>query len=129
MNEKHWGSWQHPEAPAEEVAKLFSFLKLWYMRFLPTAQEAIAGFKEAYRKNYPLLKAIAGEKLLSVNFESRLFQDMTCSQIISRLLDKIAFCFGDNKLQSTAASKILHTIKPDLFVMWDSDIIGSYRSA
>ena len=53
------------------------------------------------------------------------FGDGDVSQLIICTLDAIAR-YGPRKYESTAASKILHTINPELFVMWDRAIRGGY---
>ena len=50
----------------------------------------------------------------------------TVGCIIGRCFDRLATCHSDDLNEATAASKILHIIYPDLFLMWDRAIRCGY---
>lgn len=128
LRDKNWTDWESGEVPNGEIERLFLFLKQWGMQFLPVGAQAIAGFQRSHSKVRQLLKEIEGERVETIDFGKRVSGRLSHTQVIAEIFDSIAYCFGNNKQESVAASKILHTVNPNLFVMWDSDIyIYGYR--
>jgi len=122
IQDKNWAAWELGEVPTEEVERLFLFLKQWGMQFLPVGTEAISGFQKGYSKVHKLLKEMGDVKLETIDLCTQAEGGLSNTQVIAEIFNGMACCFGNNKRESTAASKILHTMCPDLFVMWDSDI-------
>jgi len=122
MQDKNWTALEPGEVPNGEVERLFLFLKKWGTQFLPVGTQAIAGFQQSYRKVYYLLNEIEGERIETIDFGKQVLGGLSHTQVIAEIFDSIAYCFGNNKRESVAASKILHTVNPNLFVMWNSDI-------
>jgi hypothetical protein len=122
IRDKNWAAWESGEVPTDEVERLFLFLKQWGMQFLPAGTQATTGFQQSYSKVHKLLKGIGEVKLETIDFYEQAGGGFSHIHVIAEIFDSIAYCFGNNKRESTAASKILHTAHPSLFVMWDSDI-------
>lgn len=122
IQDKNWAAWELGEVPAEEVKRLFLFLKQWGMQFLPVGTEAITGFQKSYSNVHKLLKGIGDVRLETIDLCEQTGEGLSNIKVIAEIFDSMAYCFGNNKRESTAASKILHTVRPSLFVMWDSDI-------
>lgn len=123
MEDKKWQSWDYPGIPDAEIERLFLFLNQWSTHY-PSGLEAVRGFKQVYQGIFPLVQAIKDETLETLNFRRQIYEDLACSEAIRCIFEKIATC--GYRYESTGASKILHTINPSLFVMWDDSIRGGY---
>jgi len=123
MRNKNWHSWESPEVTDAEVSKLFDFVNQWRTH-VPRGREQEEGFKEAYRESYRFLQMLRAEKLETVDFEREIYEGKSVSHIIYQVFERIAH-FGYRE-ELVAASKMLHTIAPNLFVMWDSNICAGY---
>ena len=108
IKRKNWNAWLTPNVPFDEVELLFGFIKSWD-RFFQGDKDL---FLEIYKEVFPLMDKIRSYKIQ----ETILSNELTVE--IRRSFDKVADCAG-GRYESTDASKILHTIVPDFFVMWD----------
>lgn len=101
-----------------EVKKLFDFILHWDFHFQGDPKK----FQECYAEIFPIIKNLEDERLEDANFNDRELRNK-----IEQIFDKVANCAW--RYESTDASKILHTILPKLFVMWDrkirKEILGS----
>lgn len=122
VREKDWKEWEStPFISDGEIEKLFGFIKKWDFHFR-VDQDNIVKFREVYSLVYPLLKELRTETIHEVDFEKKMGRQslVTCSQVIFIIFEEIAHSFP--RYESTDTSKIIHTIHPDLFVMWDDSI-------
>lgn len=107
LENKEWGEWEKPDIPREEVVKLFRFIKSWDCFF----QGDIDKFLRIYSEIFPVLLEFKDLKVEDINLD-----DKELTTKVRDIFDKVAYC------PRARASKILHTILPDFFVMWDDKI-------
>jgi hypothetical protein len=100
------------DLPIKEGMFLFGFVLSWDSNF----QGDLAKFLETYKDIFPILKKFEDTTIIKVDLNEQVKND------ISMIFDKIADCPRKKRFESTDASKILHTIIPELFVMWDDKI-------
>ena len=112
MKLKDWEIWMNPDLPSDEIRKLFNFIKSWDRFF----RGDVKTFQEIYREVYPTIQELKDERIEDTNFTEEL------KIKVRDVFDKVANCPLINRYESTDASKILHTILPNFFVMWDDDI-------
>jgi len=117
MKTKDWPAWDGPELPDSEVRLLFTFLNQWSTHY-PSGPEAVIAFKEAYRIVFPKLQAIGHTKLEEADLT------VSTSEQVKDIFEKVASCGA--RYEATGASKILHAIAPQFFVMWDANICSGY---
>ena len=113
LQQKNWEKWKSPIVPIDEIEKLFRFIRSWD-RFFQGDPEV---FQKIYKEIYPILDSLKHEKVEDA--------DLTSEEIktnIRDVFDKVADCTLIGRFESTDASKILHTILPNFFVMWDDAI-------
>ena len=96
----------------EEAEKLLRFITSWDHHFIGE----IETFQHIYSDISPDLDFLKDKSIESVDLDNPQVE-----KSISHIFDKVAdgLCY---KHQSTDASKILHTILPNLMVMWDRKI-------
>lgn len=117
MKNKDWHAWESPDLPDSEVPSLFTFLNQWSTHY-PSRPEQVIAFKSAYKSVFPAIQMLKDDKLEDVELsESKSGQ-------IESIFMRIAHC--GSRDEATGASKILHTILPNLFVMWDTSIGAGY---
>ena len=112
MGCKDCKSWMDPDLPSGEVRKLFNFIKSWDRFF----RGDLETFREINRAVYSTLQELKNERIEDTNFTEEL------KIKVRDVFDKVANCTLIDRYESTDASKILHTILPNFFVMWDDDI-------
>jgi len=112
MKCKDWEIWISPDLPIDEIRKLFNFIRSWDRFF----QGDIDLFRKIYRQIYPTLQELRNEKIEDTNLTEEL------KIKIRDTFNKVANCTLIDRYESTDASKILHTILPNFFVMWDDNI-------
>jgi len=101
------------------------FLNKWKCR-IPVTNEVAIRIKEAFKICAPFLNALKGERLQDIDF-----MDTKCinkTKMSNRQIIRFAFANFSSiglRFSNVAASKTLHMINPELFVMWDN-AIGSY---
>jgi hypothetical protein len=116
--------WDLDEGPSDdEVALLIKFLNDWGTRY-PSDEHSQASLKKAYVKVLPRLRLLQGYDLVEARFDSRVADGKTLSETIQEVFEALAS--AGEKRQWTGTSKILHVLRPHLFVMWDSAIRGGY---
>ena len=101
-----------PDIPLKEGLLLFGFIHSWD----PNFQGDLAKFLDIYKDIFPMLKGFEYAKIEKIDINA----DVKNS--ISVIFDRIAMCPRAKRFESTDASKILHAIVPNLFVMWDHKI-------
>jgi hypothetical protein len=109
---KDWACWDNPDLPIDEITRLFNFIKSWDRFFQGDAER----FKAIYTEVFSTLQKLKNERIEDTTFT----QELTIE--IRDAFDKVANCTIIDRYESTDASKILHTILPHFFVMWDNRI-------
>lgn len=112
MKYKDPGDWGNT-ASVIGVIKLFGFVLSWD----PYFEGDVATFRHAYQRVYPRLLGFQGITITSVDLTDR-----NLRADLREIFDDIAHCTRGRRFESTGASKMLHTIVPQLFVMWDRKI-------
>lgn len=112
MSYKNWKCWDNPSITVDETQKLFNFIKSWDRFF----RGDIERFRKIYAEIFPILQEFKNERIEEINLNSEMKTN------IRDAFDKIANCTLDDRCESTDASKILHTIFPEFFIMWDEKI-------
>ena len=113
MESKNWEEWSSPSVPMTEIRKLFRFIRSWD-RFFRGDEEK---FQEIWEEIYPVIRELEHERIEDANLT-----DDELKRKIRDVFDKVADCTLIDRYESTDASKILHTILPNFFVMWDDEI-------
>lgn len=98
------------------------FLNPWKCR-LPNTVERANAIKTTYKEALFYLRALSDETLQDIGFDEIKQVDdqkINHSQIIHHLFSRFSgMC---DEFRPVPASKLLHMIRPALFVMWDQDI-------
>jgi len=128
MKEKNWEEWDNPSQLSDkEVKKLFEFIVKWDSHFGQERNQVVQ-FKQAYQKVFPLFKQLKREKIYKISYEKKIeYPDgnlLRLQEAVSIIFNTIANCF--HRYESTDTSKIIHTINPEFFVMWDRGIRSSF---
>ena len=111
MKCKDWKSWRNSVSICEAM-KLFGFILGWQPKFEGDPWK----FREIYGEIYPIIEELE-HRNIDVDFTDEE------KRKIQGIFDKVANCTRKGyRYESTAASKILHTILPNLFIMWDRKI-------
>jgi|GEM_PF-1196950 len=113
LRKKNGSKWLSPDLPDEEVNKLFEFIKRWDYHFRGDEKK----FKEIYHKIHHNLMELKDESFYTIDLSLK-----KTMLSIKRIFDLIASCNYEGRYESTDASKIIHTINPKLFIMWDRNI-------
>lgn len=111
MEQKDWRKWID-SVPIDEVLKLFKFIRRWRTRGFAGDPEK---FQRIYEKNFLIIKDLGRERLEDMDST-----DDELLRKIEKVFDEVTRCSW--RYESTGSSKILHTILPHLFVMWDRKI-------
>lgn len=110
----------NPSTVNEHEMKLLKrFLNQWRTHY----QSSYGEMLEAIMFVLPNLVALKNEDILHVDFKKRI-GDNTTSEHIAQIFNVIADC--GPRFEATGASKILHTLNPNLFIMWDAKIREGY---
>lgn len=113
LGQKNWKKWKNPTLPDDEIEKLFRFIRSWDRFF----QGDPNIFQKIYEEIYPIIEKLKHERIEDVDFTNE-----ELKTTIRDVFDKVADCTLIGRYESTDASKILHTILPKFFVMWDDAI-------
>ena len=116
LEDKDWLKWNQGTLDIAEAGKIIAFLNLWDTP-MPVRLIELESQLQFVARVTQLLRR---ENILDVNFDDIAFKQLTVKHLVERCFDTLATCGRD--YNSTAASKILHTINPGLFVMWDRKI-------
>ena len=121
--ERRW-DWDRPEMPNEdEVNELRRFVNSWSSRMQASASDIQGVLHEVL----PSLHDVQGKTILDACFKL----EGKCAGV-ERVLGAFSFtrlARCGPKEAWTGASKIMHVINPDLFIMWDKAIRGGYGYA
>jgi hypothetical protein len=113
IEQKNWKVWQTPVVSITEIEKLFHFIRSWDRFFRGDS----CVFQRIYQGIYPVLDELRNERTEDADFSNVEFKAR-----IGDVFDKVANCTTIKRYESTDASKMLHTILPNFFVMWDDEI-------
>lgn len=100
------------DIPLKEGLFLFGFIHSWD----PNFKGDLAKFLDIYQDIFSLIKDFKYVTIVEVELNDKV------KNIISIIFDRIAMCPRTKRYESTDASKILHAILPNLFIMWDDKI-------
>jgi hypothetical protein len=124
LQDKDQTKWDHPERlDILEIEKIRVFLnEKWRarMQMIYMGHDLKPELKRVLQDVLPSLNTLRGATLCSTNFD-----DSEIRLLIINAFDAVAK-YGPRTYESTGASKILHTINPELFVMWDTAIRQGY---
>ena len=107
---------------------ILGFINRWNCRAKNT-QESAQAIRTILQHLLPYLQVLNRFTIMDVNFTGTVSvnnNQMTVSKVIDSYYKKvktIGYRFGP-----TATSKLLHILQPELFVMWDKDIINYYKN-
>lgn len=105
---------------------VLGFLNKWKCR-IPVTDKVAMRIRESYQTSVPFLEALQGEKLFDIDFmEEKMIGQ---NKMSNRQLIRIAFSNFASiryRFSNVAASKTLHMINPELFMIWDNAIGASY---
>lgn len=113
IEQKNWKVWQNPVVSMTEIEKLFHFIRSWDRFFRGDPRV----FQRIYQEIYPVLDELRNERT-----EDADFSNAELKAKIGDIFDEVANCTAIERYESTDASKMLHTILPNFFVMWDDKI-------
>lgn len=100
---------------------LISFINQWATRSPLKPEELLSG----YISVLPELQLLAGLRFETLELSASVDDaGKTVASTIANVFDGIARC--GRRYESTGASKILHLLRPELFVMWDLRIAAGY---
>lgn len=110
---KDWQVWLNsPRLPHREVLLLFGFVLSWDKNFKGDVDTFIC----QYQKAFPSIRHLSGNLLWKMDITDEMKNE------VAHAFDLIARCTTVGHFEGTDASKILHTVLPDVFVMWDDKI-------
>ncbi len=115
LRDKRQALWDSGAIDLKEAARLIRFANQWSSRSPLTPEQLMPAINAVL----PSLNLLADQDLLQVDLGSSVRGKATVG-VIREAFDTIARC-GD-RYESTATSKMLHMINPNLFVMWDAGI-------
>ena len=114
-----WLDDREPDLPGAQL--LISFINQWATRSPLKPEELLRGCLAVL----PELQSLAGLRFETLDFGAHVDHNgKTVASIIADVFDGIARC--GRRYESTGASKILHLLRPELFVMWDLRIAAGY---
>jgi len=102
-----------PSVPLKEGLLLFGWVHSWD----PNFQGDLVLFYQIHEDIYNLLKGFKEKTIINVDFNNDDVKKSLCT-----IFERVAECPREKRFESTDASKILHVLIPDLFVMWDDAI-------
>ena len=116
--------WNQPNLlDLAEAGKLMGFLNLWKT----PVQVRLVDLRDSLECTALLLKHLEGKTLLNVNFRGTVSNDAPVEKLIEVCFNILSK--SGRRDEITAASKILHTMYPALFVMWDDKIRKEHASS
>ncbi|MHA1381274.1 MAG: hypothetical protein ACTSRG_23145 [Candidatus Helarchaeota archaeon] len=111
----------------EHAKEILKFLNSWGCR-IQESDELLNAICRTFKESEPFLNAFKGEKLENMDLKKikkmNNEQSMECGTIILFLYSK--FSNIGFKFRHTAASKLLHLLQRELFVIWDKNIWEYY---
>ncbi|MEM0211814.1 MAG: hypothetical protein QXK88_07255 [Desulfurococcaceae archaeon] len=121
--------WENLSQIDEDQTKdtIIGFLKAWNIRNVNRiAPNSLGGALKELNKYFDALR---DKSLLSLNFDEKVNvdgQEMKISDVIKEIYKRLSEVKG---VGSTSASKIMHGVIPELFMMWDENIRSGYGYA
>jgi len=113
LSNKQIEKWTAERIDLDEVSKLFNFIWKWDRNFKRNDEK----FRMVFKKIYAVFSSINKYDFKEIYFNYNEIKDK-----ISQIFNRVALYYDDYIYQSTDASKILHAINPNLYIMWDSNI-------
>jgi hypothetical protein len=104
-----------------EIDRLILFLDQWFSHY-ESSPEQCRRLLKAIQEVLPTGRRLLDEQLLTVELMGQ-----ETRKDIAYMFNTIATC--GPRVEKTATSKILHSLHPELFVMWDSAIQSGYAVA
>ncbi len=101
-----------PDVPLKEALLLFGWVHSWD----PNFEGDLVRFLQIYEEIFPIIKNFEDKPLAAVDLTDN------AKHSLRIIFDKTAKCCRTSRYESTDASKLLHGIVPNLFVMWDDKI-------
>ena len=120
QHDKKRDQWDSCSVSNEEAERLRRFLNQWATHYQAKSHQMAA----AVNAVLPSLNLLRDEDLLRVDFGRTLDNGETIAHVIEVAFETIVSC--GKHYESTGASKILHVVNPNLFVMWDIGIRKAY---
>ncbi|MCK4404713.1 MAG: hypothetical protein KAW02_06430 [candidate division Zixibacteria bacterium] len=96
-----------------EIKKLRYFIRSWDPHFLGNVKKLNQCFKQIHSD----IKELKNKSIDQIDLENE-----KTKRCIEKIFNLAARCGKKNRSERTDASKIIHTILPELFVMWDKEI-------
>ena len=122
FSDRNQSKWDNPDTLGNvEIRKLILFLDKFQAWGWPNVGKTTPSDFSALPLVLESLSPLKHKTLLDADFKD----DNICKLISSNFV-ALQRCGPDNKSWSVAASKILHMINPELFLMWDNRIQNSY---
>jgi len=122
--------WENLDIIAEDDVKgtAIEFLKAWKIRNVSRIDSR--KLKEILRELSRLFKALHDKRLMDIKFEeiNTNCQGKKNAEIIKEIYAGLV-CEEMKGIGPTSASKIMHCVIPELFVMWDNSIRNGYGYA
>lgn len=103
------------------------FLNRWKCRVQNTPQSART-IQTTLHNLLPYLQVLNNFTVVNLNFTQTVNvnnNQMTVSRVIEHYYTTVRNI--GNRFAATATSKLLHILQPELFVMWDKDILAHYK--
>jgi hypothetical protein len=128
MKEREPKQWERNEGPSEpEIKLLFTFLNQLGTHY-PNNPESRIRFKRVYKEVLSRLRLLEGYDLIEAPFDGEVADGETLSGTIQEVFEALATANREltKRYESTGTAKILHVLRPRLFVMWDSAIRSGY---
>ena len=122
FEDKNQAKWDNPDTlDLAEAGKLLAFLNQWET-LMPAR---LTDFQSALKKATAELTPLMDKSILDLDLNELSIGDAEDADKIRSIFLTVAKCGGDS-IEATATSKILHTINPHGFVMWDRKIREHY---
>lgn len=119
LNNGVWGNWRKGSLTEKDVNIIIEFLKNWKMgRVLGKIRKKV-GNENFISSNIELAEKTSSLFGLSNNYEFN-YEVLNFTELRSLVIE--LFSDISHLLKSTSASKILHMVNPNLFIMWDEKI-------
>ena len=100
-----------------QVESIRSFVNSWGTRMQATTSE----LHSTLEANWEKLQELESKTILTVNLCDDKMKDL-----IGSCFERVAKSNAKKRNEATGASKTLHMIHPDLFLMWDASIVRGY---
>jgi len=108
---------------------IIGFLKAWNIRNINRISRSSNSLEKALKTLNKHFNVLRGKNLLDINFNEKVNIDeheMKISDVIKEIYKRISEV---ESVGPTSASKIMHGVIPELFMMWDEKIRNGYGYA